>query len=378
MNAPTADNKHENATLAMQAIKYRIAGNVVNKATADLQDNERSALRWLHSYGSENNFSLDELGSMLKRDDGKPYSRDSVYQALTGRRTDSSLAPFVTAIDRLRNIIESRAIRAPFIETSLTKRVWKICETALSFQRIAFIYGDSQIGKTTAAEEYQRTHNHGETIYVRMPAGGTFGEFVRRLAKALRISPGLKDWQIKEKIFEAIDSRMLLIVDQCHECFSGQYSDRSLRCFTFIMEIFDLCHCGIVLIGTGKFEAGIMDSRYRETLKQLVRRGLPKPLRLPDKPTVPNLNEFSAAYGLQPARDEHLAFSVKGNDGKSRHHEDNPFELQSETIRDHDLGVWLTTLQAAQKISAKRKEAMTWNHVIVANDAFLSIGGEGK
>jgi DNA transposition AAA+ family ATPase len=355
------ENKQEAATAAMQAIKYRISGDVVNKATASLADDERSALRWLHSFAGERNYSLEEVASLLKQDSGKPYSRDSVYQALTGRRAESgaSLAPIVSAIERLRKIEGARAVRAGFIETMLTQRVWKICETALNFQRIAFIYGDSQIGKTTALEEYQRTHNHGETIYVRMPAGGTFGEFIRCIAKALRISPVLKDWQMKDKIFGAIDSRMLLIVDQCHECFLGQYSDRSLRCLLFVMEIFDRSRCGVVLVGTAKFEAGIMDSRYRETLKQLVRRGLPKPLRLPDKPSSGNLNEFSAAYGLPPATDAALA-------------------LQAETIRDHDLGIWLTTLQAGQKIATRRKEPMTWQHVIAANAAFLSIAGEGK
>jgi hypothetical protein len=363
-STPHADNKHENATLAMQAMRYRIPGDVVNKATSTLADDERSALRWLHSFASERNYSLEEVASLLKQDSGKPYSRDSVYQALTGRRSDSgaSLTPFVSAIERLRKIEEARAgaNRAPFIETVLSKRIWKICETALNFQRIAFIYGASQIGKSTALEEYQRTHNHGETIYVRMPARGSMGEFTRWLAKSLRISQGLKEWQIKERIFAAIDDRMLLIIDQCHECFrSSNYGDRSIGSLLFLMEIFDRCRCGIVLVGTTEFERGVQDSRFAGTLKQLTRRGLPKPLRLPDKPTEDNLAEFAAAYGLPPAEGPALA-------------------LQADTIRDHDLGIWLTTLQAGQKIATKRKEPMSWKHVISANAAFLNIAGEGK
>jgi hypothetical protein len=363
MNTP-ADPKHENATAAMNSIKYRISGDVVNRATTDLADDERSALRWLHSFGAERNYSLEEIASLLKQDSGKPYSRDSVYQALTGRRTESgaSLAPIVAAIQRLRKIEEARAgaNRAPFIETTLTKRIWKICETALNFQRIAFIYGASQIGKTTALEEYQRTHNHGETIYVRMPARGSLGEFTRWLAKSLRISMNLKEWQIKERIFAAIDDRMLLIVDQCHECFrSSNHGDRSISSLLFLMEIFDRCRCGIVLIGTTEFERGVQDSRFAGTLRQLTRRGLPKPLRLPDKPTPDNLAEFAAAYGLPPATDKAL-------------------QLQSDTIRDHDLGIWLTTMQAGQKIATKRKEPMSWHHVTAAHAAFLNIAGEGK
>ena len=125
------------------------------------------------------------------------------------------------------------------------------------------------------------------------------------------------------------------------------------------MEIFDRCRCGIVLIGTTEFEKGIMDSRFAGTLRQLTRRGLPKPLRLPDKPTEDNLAEFAAAYGLPPATDAALA-------------------LQADTIRDHDLGIWLTTFQAGQKIATKRKEVMSWKHVIAANAAFINLAGEGK
>jgi hypothetical protein len=354
---------HTNGLEAIQATRYRIPGDLVNRATATLPDEERSALRWLHSYASERNIPLEDLAALLKRDDGRPYSRDSVYQALTGRRTESgaSLAPFVAAIDRLRKIEEARAgaSRAPYIETTLTRRIWKICETALAFQRIAFIYGASQIGKTTALEEYARTHNHGETIYVRMPARGSLGDFTRWLAKALRISQSLKEWQIKERIFSAIDDRMLLIIDQCHECFRSSTSERSISSLLFIMEIFDRCHCGVVLVGTTEFERGVTDSRYSGTLRQLTRRGLPKPLRLPDKPTEKNLNEFAAAYGLPPAT------------GPAH-------TLQSDTIRDHDLGIWLTTIQAGQKIATRRNEPLTWDHITTAQAAFLNLAGETK
>ena len=52
--------------------------------------------------------------------------------------------------------------------------------------------------------------------------------------------------------------------------------------------------------------------------------------------------------------------------------------LQADTIRDHDLGIWLTTFQAGQKIATKRKEVMSWKHVIAANAAFINLAGEGK
>jgi DNA transposition AAA+ family ATPase len=361
METTTLSLAHTNGPEAMNSLKMKIAGDTVNKATADLPDDQRSALRWLHNYGVLKNLGCDELAVLLKKEDGTTYSRDSVYQALTGRRNETSLAPFCRAIERLQKMEETRAgtERAPFIETALTKRIWKICRAALAYQRIAFVYGDSQIGKTTAFIEYARLNNHGETVYVRMPARGAYGEFIKHLAKSLRIRSTLSVWQLKERIFEAIDNRMLLIVDQCHECFRTKNSGSTAAALLFIMEIFDRCNCGIVLSGTGDFERGMMDKAHAEELKQIIRRGFPKPLRLPAKPTNANLADFAAYYGLPPA------------DGQA-------LQLQSEIIALNDLGVWLTTLQSGGRLATRRKQPMTWAHVQDAYAGFLAMAGESE
>jgi len=361
-NEPETKLAHVHGPAAMNALKMRIPGDQVNKATADLPDEQRSALRWLHNYAISNNFGCEDLGAMLKQENGRAYSGDSVYQTLTGRRMKdgASIEPFCAAIERLQTIEESRkgTERASFIETTLTKRIWKLCRSALTYRRIAFIYADSQVGKTTALEEYARQHNHGETVYVRMPARGAYGEFVRHLAKALRIRTTLSTWQQKERIFDGIDNRMLLIVDQCHECFRTKNSGSTAAALLFVMEVFDRCKCGVVLVGTGDFERGMNDKAHAQEMKQIIRRGFPKPLRLPSKPSAENLDEFAKFYGLPPAHGDAL-------------------NLQSDIIRDHDLGVWLTTLQAGSRAATKKKEKMTWRHVLLAHAGFLSMAGEG-
>lgn len=350
---------------AMSRMRMRIPGDQVNLATADLPEDQRSAIRWLHAYAVDANLTHEELAALLKKEDGQPYSKDSVYQSLTGRRASSgaSLAPFVAAILRLQKITTERsgAARAPFIETPISRRISKVCEAALTYQRILFMYGDSQIGKSRALLEYTRTHNHGQTIYVRMPTRGTLGEFIRALARVLRIGSLQRDFQIKERIFQSIDSNMLLIVDQCHECFRGKYSNAGLASLLFCMEIFDRSECGLVLSGTGDFEKGMMDNRNAEEMKQLLRRGFPKPLRLPAKPDRKSLDAFSSHYGLPPA---------------TTHAEG--LALQTEIIKEHDLGIWLTCLQSGARIAKKANESMTWDHVKLAHAGFLKMAGEDK
>lgn len=363
---PTTTTPHKDlspAVAAMSARKFRIPGDVVNKATVELPDEQRSAIRWLHDFGNSRDHSMDELGSLLKKDSGQAYSGASVYQTLTGRRGEAgaSLEPFCKAVERLRKLeaARGRAQRAPFIETRLTKRIWTLCQAALNYQRIGFLYGDSQIGKSTALEEYQRQNNHGQTIYVRMPTRGTMESFIMVLAEKLRINPQLKTVILKQRIINAFDDRMLLIIDQCHEGFRSTYGDRGLSALLFTMEIFDLRKCGVILSGTGAFEKGMNDPKYAETMKQLIRRGFPKPLKLPSKPTADNLNDFANFYGLEPATGVALA-------------------LQDQIIADHDLGIWLTTLQAGNNVASKKNEAMTWDHVIRANLGFLKMAGEGE
>jgi hypothetical protein len=214
-------------------------------------------------------------------------------------------------------------------------------------------------GKTTALEEYQRTHNHGQTVYVRMPTGGGLNDFLKWLAKAVRLPTGLKSFEIKERIIAAFDERMLLIVDQAHECYGIHSRSNAIASLLFVMEIFDRSKCGVIICGTDELEKGLTTGRSRDIMAQLIKRGLPKPLRLPTKPDANNLAEFAAHYGLKPA-------------------EGNALLLQTEVIRDLDLGVWITFLQVGSRIAAKQAKTMTWDHVLQAEATFNALGGDYK
>lgn len=290
---------------AAAAKKFRIPGDVVNRATKDLDDGERSELRWLHMYGHENNLSLDDLASMIKKPSGQPYSAASLYQALTGRRSaaDVSLAPLCEAIGKLRRIVTEQATvtRIPYVHTNLAKRVWQVCETARTFQTPVFIFGESQIGKTTALEEYARKHNHGGTIYVRMPTRGTLGEFLRWTALALRISPQQKsEWFLKQRIISAFDPRMVLIVDEAHQALLFSWGRGGAATLEFVREIHDRSKCGVVIAATLAFDEQMQAGVHSRMLRQLGLRRLTT-YRMPHRPTRSNLDDFSGAYGLKPA-----------------------------------------------------------------------------
>lgn len=381
LTAPS-DTVHDTpGVAAMQNQRWRIAGDTVARVLADQPDDIRRELKWLQGYGLQRQMSYAEAGALLRQpDSGKPYSGDSIYQALTGRRNDSegSLRNLAESVRELRQRVEETAPRgrAAFIETSLTKRIWGACAAALRRQKLTFIFGPSQIGKSTAIAEYAARHNHGETIMVRMPTRGALGDFLEELAIRIGISPQSKTKELRRRIIESFDDRTLLIVDECHECLRSHYSDRALATLDFIREIYDRRRCGVVLVGTDVFRAGV---RSIKILKQLWLRGY-RPLQLPAAPTPANLVDFAKAFGLDPAPDRNITVEHEATDDSGRTTQEtvrgNPSAIQAKVITTYGLGRWLNILEDAAESAADAGKRNTWGRVILAHHTAQQIEGQ--
>lgn len=339
--------EHGNAIAAMNERRFKIPGDVVNRATAELPDDQRSAIRWLHAHAAENDISLKELGELVR------YDETTLYRVFRGQY-EGKLGNIVKEIESFRRLEEQRSkIKGTgFVETSLSKRIWMICDAALEFQRIAFIFGDSQIGKTTSLRRYRDQHNHGSTIYVSMPTGGAIGHFLEALATALRMSAQQKESELRRRVRQAFDGRMILIVDEAHQALRAQH----VNSLEFVREIHDATRCGVVLSGTNVFRDEIDTGKLAPVMRQTVRRRI-APLQLPDRPPIKDLNAFAAAYGLPPASGD-------------------SFRLQTDVIRDDALGMWLTLLRFASKVAAKEDAKMNWGHVHKARAALDALSGE--
>ena len=335
-----------------RARRYNIPGDTVHTATADLDDEPRNAIRWLHHFGSEQNLNYAELGAMLKKPDGSTYDGNTVYKVLTGRH-EAKLDGITKAVLDLKHLVEERAsiTRIPFVETNLTRRIWKFCEASLIYQKIMFIIGESQIGKTEALLAYQRAHNHGQTVYLRLPEGGGLRDTQYRLAEILKISTQASN--LRDRIIAAFDDRMLLLVDEAHQCFLTARGQNRIRAFEYLREIHDLKRCGIVFCGTNVLDHELLNGPHRKLLAQFTRRGL-RSLKLPDRPTPADLALIAKHYNLAPAAGEAA-------------------DLQKEVIRDHGLGSWFSLLQAASRIASKTKSKLSWAHVLKADAALNSL-----
>lgn len=341
-----------NAIAAMAAKGVKIPGDVVNRATAELPDNQRSAIRRLHAYYIEHDLSLAEISKLI----GKS---EAVAGLVFRGKYEASLDAVVKEIESFFELLDKRSQgrKLEFIKTTLTEQIWNVCDAAVEFQKIAFIFGDMQIGKTEALKAYQVTHNHGSTIYVRNPAGGMELNFLSELARKLRISDNLSVTKLRERIISAFDDRMLLIVDEAHQSIpeSGQ-SSAKVRTIEFIREIFDQTACGVVICATNVFRDAMDAGPVEKILRQTKRRRLCA-LQLPNTPRQIDLNAFAASYGLEPSS------------GVAR-------TLEKEMVEEEALGMWLTLLRMGAKLAAQRKQKMTWNHVLNAHAGLKKLEGE--
>jgi hypothetical protein len=353
---------------------FGIAGDVVHRATANLPDDQRENIRWFAAHCRAKNIGREEMSRLLKKPGGNDYySYDSIYQVLTGRRTESgvSIDPLCNAIAAFRRVEGEREeqLVTGFIQTRLYDIIEARSMRCLLRKKIGWVFGDSQIGKSACGREIQRRHNHGQTIFVEVPTTANLGYFLGELANCLGIPPQQKHAELRRRILDSFDDRMLLIVDEGHRCFPRNGGIKGIAILDFLRELWNRRQCGILIMMTNEGRDQLLKGPHKKALEQLWRRRL-QPLQLPNVPFQDDLERFAMAYGLAPASDETIKVmtEVLDNAGKpvKRSHEDNPLRLQNHVVTNEGLGVWLTLLQDAADMAREQRRPITWGAVIKA------------
>lgn len=352
---------------------YKYAGDVVANNIKELDDEDRALVWWLHLYCFKMDFSRDERGRLLKKPDGSYYSPDSVDQLFSGGRIrrGENIKPILDAIVAVKKIEDRRddLVVSGFIRTRMYCEIERRCDRARLRQRFLFLFGESQIGKTVALEEYQRTHNHGATILVECPTGGQLGKFLQALAAQLNILHYGNDAQLAERIINTIDHRMLLICDEMHRCLR-KGTTTGIEVFSFLRELWNRRKCGVVISMTNEGRDNFRTGPHAKALEQIWRRRV-TPLQLPNSPPDDDAALFAAAYGLAPATMEEITISVSYIDDKGKQatskHTAAPLQLQRDQLAAEGLGVWISILQDASDMAKEQRKSITWGAVIKAH-----------
>ncbi len=323
----------------------RVNGETVNQNTEHLPAEQRNAIRWMHAHYWDNNLGLSEAAQLIG------YESSTLSRVFRGKY-EGNVEDFALAIANFRKLILERATvnRPPYLETSLYREIEQCCNAARTYQKIGMIFGESQIGKTDGIEHYSTRdqYNHGMTVKVEMPVGGSLSSFIPVLRNRLRIGTRGRTGEHFDDIASKMHPNMLLIVDEFARAIPGTVADKTIE---FLRALYDAKRFGMVLVGTNIFRDQMADEKMEPWLRQLHRRVLFR-RQLPDRPSRADLNMFSGHYNLSPAEGE-------------------AYQLQKKVIMQHGLGVWLTTLAAANHKANKERKPITWQHVIKSH-SFLA------
>ena len=315
----------------------------------------REALRWFFYYCIENEITRPKAAELVKSD------QSTLFRVYTGTYTDPkgrSILPakLVKNIQSFRRIEEKRSSLGdvPFVATPTAKKIWQICDLVTASNRVGFIWGDSQTGKTTALLEYKRRHNHGATKYIRVePSSGTH-EIIRQVARECALSERANHDALKHRVIRAIDRNTLLIVDEIHEL-SFTYRHRSkLSCFELLRWIHDQSHCGMIICGTNIGRDDLKIGKDKDLLDQFTRRGI-----------------FSVQLGAQPTPADLKAIFKQAFD--LEYPSGEPLELIKAVNQHQGLTAVTEYLRFATRLAKKADQPLRWEHFCKAHKIITGL-----
>lgn len=318
-------------------------------AEGKIDEDGRELIFWLYSWMRDNN--LGWTGAAAKTGISSTVLYHLVHCDYAAKY-DSMLEK----VAKFKRMEEERgkSLSLGFVKTGVADKIFRVCDAALYDGMPAFVYGSSQTGKTTALEEYQRTHNHGTTKYIRMGVRWSKRRLVREIARACKcFCDSAHSCDLEERICATLTDRMLLIIDEFHLALETTTDLAAKEVVEFVREIYDRTHCGLVICGTKVAETGLEEGKFRLLFDQLRRRGLVK-LVLPDAPPRADVNAFAKQFGLGAPTGETWAV-VKG------------------LLKRYGLGMYVKYLQKSYALAAGQKRPLTWDDFAAVCNGYAAL-----
>lgn len=321
-----------------------ISGDTCTVKTAAYPEEHRGLVRWLFAYAKESEWSWADLQRETN------ISSTTLYRVWNGKYANPEsgekidLSNLCEKIARFKELALERGQqnRLRFVETSVFRRIDKICREALVMQAIGMIYGESQIGKTESLLEVARRNNHGNTPYVLMPASAGAQAMMKSIAAACHISARTGFEQLRERVTNFLDPSKLLIIDEVHESFVSYQRQSMVRCLSLLRQIQEVSQCGLILCGTNVFRTEMERGEFAQSLKQLRKRGIWE-LQLEDHPAGKDMALIWEAYKLAPPSGDAA-------------------ELVKWIGKEFGLGKYTRFLARAAQLAHKRGARFTWKH----------------
>ncbi len=356
---PTASNNYRG---------INIGGHTVTQSTEHLPEDQKLLVRWLYTLARDLKWTWEQIeeetgfdSSTLTRIFLDTYRQGKMKKVMRDGKEEKvpnpdagkriSLGDACQRIAKFKEVWLARQgiLSTGFLETEVWGKVEWTCRRAFLRQKIGFIYGESQIGKSSCLIEYARRNNSGQTAYLELPPSAGVQLMTRKIAEALHVPSATCYERLIDDVVAALDKSKLLIIDEIHRLETTYQKGSFMRCMETLRYIHDQTKCGLVLCGTPQFAKQFETGTNAQFLKQLARRGL-YVTRLPDWPSQKDLDLVTRSFGLEPTRD------------------DAAHKRLTHLAKLGGFGVVFTRLQDASEIAAKKKERLHWKHFLKACD----------
>lgn len=258
----------------------------------DEQMNHPARLWLVNSY-------LPRVGGNMTKAAAELGISHKTLNALRAGTYEGSVDSQLAKLDEQRRRLSAGAPAVGCIQTEIVQRVWKTCDAAKAARLINWVIGQSQIGKTTAAREYEKMYPE-TTILIRLSQKPTITSVLRELHLATRLPGAFRSAaDTMHRLRDKLTARHLIIVDEAHLALDRQQGADALD---IVRELYDRCGCGVTLLVTDLDGNKVTRSPQFGQLEQLTRRGLPE--ILPPTPSKQDVEAIWTAFGLgQPDPD---------------------------------------------------------------------------
>jgi DNA transposition AAA+ family ATPase len=295
----SAETANNTPAAAEQWSGTNLAGDIVERGIQKNHPDVREDLRWWYRYSLDRKMSQADAAGQLGVD-GSTYSRVLRGEYKNGHA--QVLMPPVKMLSRIRVIRaqeHENALKRNLgrIMTQTVKEIHQVCRKAWQDRIIAFVFGESHIGKTEALQWFRDENNHGATLYVDLQGVTGVQDIYREFARALGISADTPINKLMPRVLSSIDRTNLVIVDEFHHITYAYQKGSSIRMVNALKSIKDRTGCGMVICATDVGRQEIETGRESKLLGQLWRRGTIK-LQLPSALRVADVRAVVRAHKL--------------------------------------------------------------------------------
>jgi DNA transposition AAA+ family ATPase len=340
-----------------QNAHINLSGDHVRKTINTLLEEKKVSSRqgeliwWLFAHIKGQDISISEAARRIGIDGG------TISKTLHGKYT-ASYDGICDKIENFKMLMEERrnSPKNIFVMTEVAEIVHDVCHSATVTNSIAFIFGNSHIGKTIALEKYAEQNKSKSVHYVRLPASAGVQLTAQEIASACYISPKGCFSHLRERILKGLNENSTLIIDELHQALISYQKSSAIKVFEFLREIHDRTKCGMILCGTHVLRTEIEAGKLAPMLDQLRQRGIIW-ANLPSKVCQADIAELAKAYGLEAPKRGEMEYT-----------------LSHDIVTKNSIGRYVKFLDAAGKRAAKLHQPISWKHFIDAHGIINKYG----